>query len=185
MSSDSRLTSKLLVPPHFFPRIRIVFLLGLLLAMAACSQTSLTSSTPTPTPTSTTARTPTLAPAQCDAQFGSAYVMTLPDSTYPETTVYAQVPLPPQTRSHDDDASGLRGRFMCSAGTTDSVTTFMTQQLTELGWQPVAAVTDCGRAVIPIFAHQQCWKNGKYLLYVGITSNADWAIAYIDPAFLQ
>ena len=164
-------------------RIPTVFLLGLVFAVAACSQTSVTSSPPTPT--STTLPTPTLAPAQCIGQFGTAYVTTLPDSTYPQTTVYAQVPLPPQTRSYDDDASGLRGRFMCSAGTADSVSAFMTQQLTQLGWQPDATVTDCGKADIPNYGQPQCWQNGKYFLFVGINSNADWVVAYIDPGFLQ
>src|SRR5262245_21660963 len=180
MSTNGALTCRGWATPHCFPRVRMVFPLGLLLAMAACSQTGLASTTPT----STTASTPTLAPVHCAAQFGGAYVTTLPDSTYQETTVYAQVPLPPQTRSHDDDASGLRSRFMCSAGTTESVKAFMTYHLTQLGWQQVGAVAACGRAVIPLFAHQQCWKYGNYLLYMGINSNANWALAYIDPAFL-
>ena len=31
---------------------------------------------------------------------------------------------------------------------------------------------------------QSLVKNGTYLLYLGINSNADWVVAYVDPAFL-
>src|SRR5262249_37925611 len=150
--------------PPLLPHARIVLLLGFQLVLVACSQSSLASKTLTPTSTNTAP--PTFAPAVCDAKFGSAEVTVLPDSTYQETTVYAQVPLPPQTRSHDDDASGLRGRFLCSAGTTDSVRAFMAQHLTQLGWQQLAAVHDCGIAVIPTYGHPQCWKNGIYRLFL-------------------
>lgn len=175
-------------PFHRSSRVQFVTLSCLLLALAACSQTGATSTAPTPTATTaatvTTAMTATLTPAQCGARYGSAYATTLPDATYQETAVYAQVTLPPETRSYDDDASGLRVRFMCSAGTTDSVSSYMTQHLTQLGWQVATTTMDCGRAVIPNYGQPQCWKDGKYQVYVGINSNADWVIAFIDPAFL-
>ena len=80
--------------------------------------------------------TPTLAPVQCDAQFSSGYQATLPGSTYAETTVYAQIQLPPETRTWSDDASGHRFRYMCSAGTSESVLAFVQAHLTAQGWQP-------------------------------------------------
>jgi|SRR5579859_1571784 len=173
-------------------RVRFVLLVGLLLALAACSlatspQDSHPTSSANTAPTLTASMpptTPTLAPASCDARFSSAYQATLPDASFPETQVYAQVPMPPQTRTYNDDASGLRGRFLCSAGTTDAVLAFMAQHLTLLGWQLGTQVTDCGRAVIPTYGRPQCWKDGNYHLFLGINSNADWVLAFIDPAFL-
>jgi len=183
MGSNRLLSQTRVARHHCFSLVRIISLLVSLLALATCSQTSLTSNAPSPI--TTVPATPTAVSAPCDARFGSVYVTTLPDATYQHTTVYAQVPLPAQTRSYNDDASGLRGRFLCSAGTTDSVLAFMTQHLTQLGWQQLAsAVTDCGRAAIPRYAHPQCWKNGKYQLFLGVNGNADWVIAYIDPAFV-
>ena len=132
-----------------------------------------------------TSATPTLASARCSARFASADQAALPDATFPQTAVYAQVPLPPQTRSYDDDASGLRGRFLCSAGTTQAVREFMAQHLTALGWQRVTPVAECGRAVIPHYGDPQCWQKATYQLFVGINSHADWVLAFIDPAFLS
>ncbi len=153
-----------------------------LLALTACSQSVQTGGVPSPT--MTTAGTPTLAPPRCATQFGATYVTTLPDSNYSETTVYAQVPLPSLTRSYDDDASGLRVRFMCSAGTGDSVMFFMDDHLYQLGWQLVADGDGrCGLPTVPDFHFRACWKNGSYQLYLGVTSGVNWAIAYVDPAF--
>jgi hypothetical protein len=91
----------------------------------------------------------------------------------------------PQTRAYDDDASGLRGRFLCSAGTTtQQVQTFVSQHLSALGWQRVTQTADCGRAVIAPYGHPHCWRHGTYLLFVGINSSSDWVMAFIDPAFL-
>jgi len=153
----------------------VVALVGIAVLVAGCG-TGQSVATPT--------STPTLALARCSARFSGGYQPTLPDATYAQTMVYAQLPLPPQTRSYDDDASGLRGRFMCSAGTTQQVQSFMTQHLTELGWQLVTNTANCGRAVIPTYGNPHCWRHGTYLLFVGINSNADWVMAYIDPAFL-
>jgi len=168
---------------HLYSHVRSVFLSGVLLSLAACGHSGLTGDTPRQTATNPPPST--AAPTVCDARFGSAYVTTLPDATYQETTVYAQVSLPAQTRSYNDDASGLRGRFLCTEGTTESVLAFMTQHLIELGWQQLpSGVTSCGRAVIPRYGHPQCWRNGKYHLFLGINNNADWVIAFVDPAFL-
>lgn len=148
-------------------------------------------STPTVTtavPTATTAPAPTatLAAATCGSQYGSAYQATLPDATYSQTTVFSALHLPPQTRSYDNDAAGgLRGRFFCSSGTSASVISFMTQQLAQQGWQPVANASDCGQADIPSYGNPQCWENGKYHLFLGVNTNTDWVVAFIDPAFIS
>jgi hypothetical protein len=109
----------------------------------------------------------------------------LPDSSYPQTNVYAQVQLPPQTRLFQDDASGHRYKFLCSAETTAAVLAFMTQHLTQLGWQQEALTPGryCDRSG-PAYPQQQCWKNGRYELFMGLNSNFDWALVYLDPAFL-
>jgi hypothetical protein len=146
---------------------------GIPILLAGCG-TAQASATPTLTPTLT----------HCSARFGSAYQATLPDATYAQTTVYAQVPLPPQTRSYDDDASGLRGRFLCTEGTTQAVQTFVAEHLTAMGWQRATNTADCGRAVIPAYGDPHCWRHGTYQLFVGSNSNADWVMAFIDPAFL-
>jgi hypothetical protein len=94
--------------------------------------------------------------------------------------------LPPQTRSYDNDAAGgLRGRFFCSAGTPASVLSFMTQQLAQQGWQPVTPASECGQADIPSYGSPQCWQNGKYDLFLGLNTNTDWVVVFIDPAFVS
>ncbi|HEY7127758.1 MAG TPA: hypothetical protein VH540_27765 [Ktedonobacterales bacterium] len=61
---------------------------------------------------------------------------------------------------------------------------FITKHLTELGWQQVAPDQASNCEIVPNYGHPQCWKNGKYDLFVGINSNADWVLAFLDPAFL-
>lgn len=172
--------------------IALLIVLGLGLELTGCGVTTTVvqegGSTNTPPATTTTAPVPTatLAAVTCGSQFGSAYQATLPDATYSQTTVFSALHLPPQTRSYDNDAAGgLRGRFFCSAGTAASVDSFMTQQLSQLGWQPVATATDCGQADIPTYGSPQCWQNGKYHLFLGVNTNTDWVVAFIDPAFVS
>ena len=157
-----------------------------LFALSACSTNAANpqASSPTSTPTSAPTATPTLAPPACPQQFSTTYYSTLPNATYPETKVYAQIQLPPQTREHDDNATGHRFKFLCSAGTTDSVLAFMTQHLTQLGWQPESLNGRYCDRMDPNFSQQQCWKNGKYELFMGFNSNLDWALVYVDPGFI-
>ncbi|HLW02600.1 MAG TPA: hypothetical protein VKT82_28360 [Ktedonobacterales bacterium] len=171
---------------------RILAALGMLLALASCAAGGTgsntgsqgnTSSTETPTPAAPSP-TPTLAPPVCNGPFNPNYVSTLPDATFKATTVFAQVQLPPLTRSYDNDAAGgTRGRNMCSAGTTQSVTDFMTQHLTALGWQKTGSSTQGCLSAGPSYAQQQCWQNGNYALNMGINSNLNWIILFIDPDF--
>jgi hypothetical protein len=169
-------------------RLSALSVVFMLMALAACSTPGDTASTvtdtPTPTPTATTAASPSPTPTQCDTRYGSDYVTTLPDSVFMDTNVYAQIELPPQTRYYRDDASGHRFKFMCSAGTADSVTTFMTQHLTQEGWQQEATSDAQSCEIVPNYGQPQCWKNGKYELFMGIKSRADWVLAFLDPAFL-
>lgn len=150
------------------------------------STSTSTATTAAPTAATAPAPTATLAAVTCGPQYGSAYQATLPDATYSQTAVFSAIQLPPQTRSYDNDAAGgLRGRFFCSAGTSASVRSFMTQQLAQLGWQPVATASECGQADIPTYGSPQCWQNGKYHLFLGVNTNTDWVVAFIDPAFVS
>lgn len=182
-------------------RIGTIFLLSLLLALAACAPPGSATSpgtnsptaapttaapTPTPTPVPPTP-TPTLAPPVCNANFPNppVYYTTLPDAKFKATSIYAQVPLPPLTRSYDNDAAGgVRGRQMCSAGTTASVLAFMTQHLTQLGWHQAdmngLSCLNAGN----FYGQPQCWKNGTYFLFLGINSSTDWIILFRDPDFM-
>lgn len=189
-------------------RIGTVFLLSLLLALAACTPAgggaaqgngaptaapttaaptpTPTPALPTPTPTQAPSPTPTLAPPVCNANFPNppVYYNTLPDANFKATSVYAQVKLPPLTRSYDNDAAGgVRGRQMCSAGTPESVLNFMAQHLTQLGWKQVDTNGLSCLNAGSFYGKPQCWKNGTYLLFLGINSSTDWIILFRDPDF--
>jgi hypothetical protein len=107
------------------------------------------------------------------------------------TTIYDIIPLPLETRSYEDDAAGLRVRFMCSGVPIGEVVEFEWGILSGQGWVMQSAVSDCGTAVIPGYGRhgvdsvQACWKNGKYYLYLGVNSSADWVMAFIDPALVS
>lgn len=165
--------------------------LGALFALSACSTNTLSpqASNPTSTPASVTTATPTPGLTTCTSPFSgedysSTYYTTLPELEYSGVKEYAQIMLPSQTRHLNDSASGRRHDYLCSAGTTDSVLTFMTQQLTQLGWQKVSSNQASHCETVPNYANPQCWQKGKYNLFMGINSNADWMLAFIDPAFL-
>lgn len=178
-------------------RLSALLFLGMTFSLAACSaatdtaggETNAQNETPTPTPTKIATPTPTRiatpTPAGCGTRYSSGYITTIPDSNYKETRVYAQIQLPPWTRYYRDDASGHRYKFMCSGGTTDSVLSFMTRQLMQLGWNKVAFSNANPCDMIFNYGQPQCWKNGKYDLFMGINSNFDWVLAFLDPAFVQ
>lgn len=178
---------------RWFSYVQAVVVIGALITLAACStpttQTGSPADTATTAPTATATTAPptptaTLTPPTCGSNFTSTtYYTTLPDSNYKKTNVYAQVQLPPLTRSFDNDAAGgVRGRAMCSAGSTASVLAFMQTHLTGLGWQQVDKNTSSCMS-LDTFGQQQCWKNGSYTLALGINTNTDWIIVYRDPDF--
>ena len=173
-----------------FANAQAVVVIGALITLAACSAPTTQTGGVAATATTATATiapptaTATLTPPTCGPNFKSTtYYTTLPDSTYQKTNVYAQVQLPPLTRSFDNDAAGgVRGRNMCSAGSTASVLAFMQTHLTSLGWQQVN--TGAGSCIsVDTFGQQQCWKNGSYTLTLAINTNTDWIIVYRDPDF--
>jgi hypothetical protein len=54
------------------------------------------------------------------------------------TTTFGTVPLPPESRTVPDDATGATGYAICSAGTAASITAFMEQNLPVYGWTLVS-----------------------------------------------
>jgi hypothetical protein len=74
---------------------------------------------------------------------------------------------------------------MCSGVPTGEVVEFEWGMISGQGWVIQPSVSDCGRAVIPGYGQQACWQNGKYHLYIGVKSNTDWVIAFIDPSLVS
>ena len=179
----------------WFARAYMLVLIGALLSLAACSSTGTQSSGSTsvsqgasPTaaataaPTATETSAPTLTPPTCGANFTNpTFYSTLPDAMFHTTSVYSEVPLPPLTRSYDNDASGgFRGRVLCSAGTTASVLAFMHQQLPLFSWQQVkGGSTSC--TPVGDYGQPECWQNGPFYLSLAIKSSTDWIITFHDP----
>jgi hypothetical protein len=115
----------------------------------------------TPTPTATATSVP-----DCP-NFPAGYYTQIPNPGYTSTDVFANIPLPPSSRIVPNDASGgLRGYDVCSAGTVDSITSYMTAHLTELGW------TSQGGGI---------WTKNGYSLTVRIPSAAQWNVSWRDP----
>jgi hypothetical protein len=99
--------------------------------------------------------------------FFAGYYTQIPDPHYTSTNVYADIPLPPDSRIVPNDASGgVRGYDVCSPGTVESITSFMTEQLTNLGW------TSGGDGT---------WTKSGYRLTLRITSATDWSVSWRDP----
>jgi hypothetical protein len=84
-----------------------------------------------------------------------------------------QLPLPPLSSTVPDDASGgLRGYAICSPGTAQSVSVFMTKELPATGWTKIAAIPAC------IYA-AQCWRNGSAVISWNAGSDPlNWYIAW-------
>jgi hypothetical protein len=124
------------------------------------------------TPTFTPVATSTVTAPDCSSAFltySPNYVQQLPDPHYTSTQVFANIPLPPLSRIVPNDASGgQRGYDICSGGTVASITSFMTQQLTNLGW----ATTGGG-----------AWTQSGYTLTVLVPLATNWNISWHDPDF--
>lgn len=119
------------------------------------------------------------APA-CGANFTDPVYRTELGATFQSTTVYARIPLPPLTRIYSNNAAGLRGTVLCSAGTTASITMFMTKQLANQGWQQLGAISHACPPALS-YGAPKCWKNGNHYLVWAINSNTDWMIVFHNP----
>jgi hypothetical protein len=83
------------------------------------------------------------------------------------------VPLPPASSTVPDDASGgVRGYDVCSPGTAESVSAYMTGQLPAAGWTKIAATPAC------VYT-SECWQNGSAVISWDAGSDPlDWHIAW-------
>jgi hypothetical protein len=83
------------------------------------------------------------------------------------------LPLPPLSSTVPDNASGgLRGYDICSPGTAQSVSEFMTKELPATGWTKIAANPAC-------FYATQCWQNGSAVISWNTMSDPlNWIIAW-------
>ncbi len=131
------------------------------------TSTATATSTATPVPPTATA---TLTPPNCNTSgstFSSSYYATLPDPHYTKTQVYANIPLPPESRIVPDDAAGgVRGYMICSAGTIESITSFMNTHLADLGWTAGSGGT---------------FTKSGYSLTVRVDAATSWVISWRDP----
>ncbi len=84
-----------------------------------------------------------------------------------------QVPLPPLSSTVQDNAAGgLRGYDICSPGTAQSVSAFMTKELPATGWTKIASSPAC-------FYSSQCWQNGSAVISWNAGSDPlNWMIAW-------
>ncbi len=143
------------------------------LTFAGCGSSSIavataTSIPPTATPVPPTA-TPTTPPApNCSSEFDSSPT---PGIIASLTNFTPPVLLPPVSRVSPDDAAGLHGFDICSAGTAASVTTFMTTNLATSGYAQVASDPRC-------FYQTECWTSSTSALSWQVTDPTLWRIAY-------
>jgi len=105
-------------------------------------------------------------PGPSTAQF----VFFLPGYTPP-------VPLPPISSTAATSASGgVRGFDVCSPGTAQSVSAFLTKELPATGWTKVASTAAC------IYT-AQCWTNASAVISWNVGSAPlNWTIAWRAPA---
>src|SRR5579863_2305860 len=111
--------------------------------------------------------TATSAPPPACPSFPASYYSQIPDPHYTTTNVFANLPLPPQSRIVPNDASGgVRGYDICSPGTVASISSYMSAQLTALGW------SSSGNGV---------WMKNGYHLTVSIPTATNWNMNWRDP----
>jgi hypothetical protein len=84
-----------------------------------------------------------------------------------------QVPLPPISSTVQDNAAGgVHGFDVCSPGTAQSVSAFMTKELSATGWTKIAAAPACVYVA-------ECWQNGSGVISWDAGSDPlNWHIAW-------
>jgi hypothetical protein len=97
-----------------------------------------------------------------------------PDASDP----YAGIQLPPVTRSYRDNAAGLVGTQLCSAGTAASVSALLIQQMVTLGWHTTTSISCAGDTCFQ--SPDRALANNVFSW--SITSATDWAILYHNPS---
>jgi hypothetical protein len=86
------------------------------------------------------------------------------------TTTFGTVPLPPESRTVPNDATGATGYDICSAGTAASVTAFMEQNLPAYGWTLVGNSSGT-----------ESWQNSIGIIYWSVPDPLQWHIFWHGP----
>ncbi|MEO7001761.1 MAG: hypothetical protein ABI068_08075 [Ktedonobacterales bacterium] len=114
----------------------------------------------------------------CGAGYSATYSDQLGDSQ-DNTSLYANILLPPLTAFQNDSSTGILGYLLCSAGNTTSVTAFMSKHLGAQGWQQQSSTSACVSA--SGYGHATCWKNGSHYLTFASNSATDWLLRFQNP----
>jgi hypothetical protein len=116
--------------------------------------------------------TPVAAPAPaCGSNFnGSGVPAASPSYQSILTTTFGAVPLPPESRTVPDDATGATGYAICSAGTAASVTAFMEQNLPAYGWRLVG---NSGGT--------ESWQNSIGIINWNVPDPLQWNLYWHGP----
>jgi hypothetical protein len=117
--------------------------------------------------------TPVAAPAPaCGSNFnGSGIPAASPSYQSILTTAFGTVPLPPLSRTVEDDASGgVKGYAICSTGTAATITAFMEQNLPAYGW---TLVSSSGGV--------ETWQNSIGTINWSVPDPLEWNIYWRVP----
>ncbi len=130
---------------------------------------------------------PPTAPSCTDPNFASyenaiyhqspIYPLYLHNLATSSTDPYAGIQLPPMSRLYSNNAMGVIGYTLCSSGTATSLNTFMTNEMTSLGWH-ITSSQYC--------MYSACYQNpnaafAKNVISWSTTNPVDWTIAYHNP----
>ena len=86
------------------------------------------------------------------------------------TTTFGTVPLPPESRTVPNDATGAMGYAICSAGTAASVTAFMEQNLPVYGW---TLMSNNGGT--------ESWQNSIGIIHLNVPDPLEWNLYWHGP----
>jgi hypothetical protein len=117
--------------------------------------------------------TPVAVPAPaCGTNFnGSGLPAASPSYQSILTTAFGTVPLPPLSRTVENDAmGGLRGYDICSAGTAATITAFLEQNLPAYGWTLVSSS-----------GGTESWKNSTGTINWSVPDPLEWNMYWRVP----
>jgi hypothetical protein len=86
------------------------------------------------------------------------------------TTTFGTVPLPPESHTVPDDATGATGYAICSAGTAATITAFLEQNLPAYGWTLVSKSSGT-----------ESWKNSVGIINWNVPDPLEWNLYWHGP----
>jgi len=116
----------------------------------------------------------------CGSGYSASYSAQLGDSQ-DNTSLYANILLPPLTAQKSDSGGGTFGYLLCSAGNTASVTAFMSKHLVAQGWQQQQGAATAACVSAGSYGNATCWKNGSHYLTFALNSATDWLLRFLNP----